>query len=147
LKVPKTIKVQVQIKNNRFVSNLPLIRTILESYNNQTIDIEFKKRTNKRSINQNSYYWGVIIPIIQNCIKVEWGEVMGTESVHEFLKHNCNYRKVVNEDTGEVLKVVKSTTENSTVQQETFHDSCRALAKNFFNTVIPLPNQDLKIEF
>lgn len=147
MKAPKTIKVTVKIKDNKFSSNLPMIRNILESYNNNTIDVIFKKRINKRSTNQNSYYWGVIVPIVQNCIRVEWGEIHSTDQVHEFLKHNCNYRDVVNEDTGEVLKVVKSTTENTTKDQEDFHSNCRNLASSFFNTVIPLPKEDLKIEF
>lgn len=88
-----------------------------------------------------------MIPIFQNAIKEEWGEIWNLEDLHEFLKTNCNYVELVNEDTGEVVRKTKSTTDNSTTQQELFHEKCRILCKEFFNTEIPLPDQDLKIEF
>ncbi len=147
MKVPSKIKVAVKVRNGKFASNQNLVRSILESYEGLTIDIEFRKRTNKRSNRQNSYHWGVIIPITQNCIKIEWGEIMGANEVHEFLKHNCNYVEEVNEETGEVLRRVKGTTENSTTDQEQFHENCRRLVKDFFNTKIPLPNEDLTLKF
>lgn len=147
MKVAKKILLQVKILNGRFASNLPLIKEILEAYEGHTIDVIFKKRTNKRSNRQNRYYWGVIVPIFQNCMKEEWGEIWSVSDVHEFLKTNCNFEEIINEDTGEVLRKTKSTTENSTADQEKFHERCRNLCKDFFYTEIPLPNEDLELEF
>ena len=31
--------------------------------------------------------------------------------------------------------------------QEVFHDKCRKLVFEYFNTVIPLPNEVIKIDF
>jgi hypothetical protein len=147
MKVPKTISIKTKIVNGKFTSNLPMIKAVLEAYNGHTIEIVFKKRFNKRSNRQNAYYWGVIIPIMQNAIKVEWGELYNKEQVHELLKANCNYEEIVNENTGEIIRRIKSTTENNTNAQEEFHNCCRELAKDYFNTTIPLPNEDIRLEF
>jgi hypothetical protein len=40
----------------------------------------------------------------------------------------------------------KSTTENTTTDQEIFHDRCRKLALEMFNVSIPLPNQQVNFE-
>ena len=146
MKIANSITLPVKVQNGKFVSNTVMINDILTCYNGCVIDVTFKKRTNKRSINQNSYYWSVIIPIIKNCIKVEWEELYSSEDVHNLLKTNCNYKEIINESTGEILRKTKSTTENNTIQQEEYHKKCRILAKEYFNTDIPLPNEQITIK-
>lgn len=147
MKIAKSVTIPVQIKNGKFSSNLNTIRDIIKAYEGHTIDITFKKRENKRSNNQNKYYWSVIIPIFNNCIKSEWDEIWSLEETHNFLKSNCNYEELINEDTGEVIRRTKSTTENSTADQEEYHKKCRRLADEFFNTEIPLPKQKITLKF
>ncbi len=147
MKLASKIELEVQIKNRKFVSNTNTINDILDAYNGHTIKITFQKKTNKRSNNQNSYYWAVIMPIFKNAIREEWSEIWSISEVHEFLKSNCNYDEFVNENTGEIIRKVRSTTENTTVSQEDFHEKCRQLCDSFFNTVIPLPEEKLKIQF
>ena len=147
MKAPSKITIPVKITNGKFSSNLPLVKSVLTANEGMTVDVTISKRKNKRSNDQNAYYWGVVVPIIQNCILDQWGEIVGIEYVHEFLKNNCNYIEVANEDTGEVLRRVKSTTENTTITQEDFHSKCRKLASDFFNTEIPLPNEEITLKF
>ena len=146
MKISSEIKVPVLIKNGKFASNLPLIKEIVNSYEGCTVDVIFKKRKNKRSNNQNAYYWSCIVPIFINCIKEEWGEFWSSEDMHEFLKTNCNYEEVISEDTGLILRKTRSTTDNSTTEQEDFHEKCRRLAHDFFNTEIPLPDNQIEIK-
>ena len=73
----------------------------------------------------------------------EYGEQISTATAHEFLKANFNYKELVNEETGEILRIPKSTTENRTFEMEEFHEICRQKALEFFNVVIPLPNEQL----
>ena len=89
---------------------------------------------------QNAYYWGVIVNIWQDIIKDEWAEFWDIDTVHNFLKDNFNSIEVVNESTGEVFRKQKSTTENSTADQEEYHSRCRDAAWNNFSVEIPLPN-------
>lgn len=147
MKVASSIQIPVKITNGKFASNLNLIKQILEHYEGHTIDVTFKKRSNKRSNQQNKYYFSCIVPIFQNAIKEEWAELWSIERVHEFLLTNCNYEELVNEKTGEVLRRTKRSTENTTTEAETFYERCRTLAKDFFNTEIPLPNEEITLEF
>ena len=95
MKIANNITLLVKIENGKFKSNTYRISEILDCYNGLTIDITFSKRTNKRSNKQNSYYWGVVIPIFLNCIKVEWGEIWSIQDMHDFLKTNCNFKELV----------------------------------------------------
>lgn len=147
MKIARKITLPVEIKNLKFASNLNIIKEILKAYEGKTINITFEKITEKRSNRQNKYYWGVIVPIFRNCIREEWDEFWSLQETHEFLKGNCNYEEMVNEDTGQVIRKTKSTTENDTKDQEDFHEQCRRLAFDFFNTEIPLPNENIKLKF
>ena len=46
------------------------------------IDITGKKR----SAEQNRYYYGVVIPMVQDAIQNEWQEQYTKEEIHELLK-------------------------------------------------------------
>ena len=118
----------------------------MRAFEGKTVELTIRRATKQRSGNQNRYYWGVIVPIWQNLLLVEWGELRNKEYTHEFLKANCGYLERVNEATGEILRVPKSTSENTTVEQEEYHTACRQLAFDMFGAEIPLPNEQLKLE-
>ena len=107
-----------------------------------TVETLYKKRSNE----QNAYYWAVIVEFWQDIIHQEWGESKTPNQVHEFLKMNFNTSEVVNEQTGEVLYLPKSTTENSTVEMEEYHQRCRDKAFEMFNVMIPLPNEQMELK-
>jgi hypothetical protein len=56
-----------------------------------------------------------------------------------------NTIEIINEKTGEVINVPKSTTENSTTDQEEYHLQIRDFLKEWFNVDCPLPNEDLTL--
>jgi hypothetical protein len=147
MKVATSITLPIIIKNGKFASNFNMLGKIFDHYEGFTIDVTFKKRTNKRSVEQNSYYWGVIIPIIQNCVVDQCGEVWSGQKVHELLLGKFNTEELINTSTGETVIKTRSTTENTTVQQEAYHEHCRRFCLEFFNTIIELPDKDLKLEF
>lgn len=143
----KKTTITTSVINGRFKRNRKIVLGLIKSFEGKNLILTFDKEIKKRSNPQNQYYWGVIVPLIQEAILTEWGEINSKEEVHELLKFNCNYIEKVNEETGEILRISKSTTENTTTQQEDFHSNCRKLAKDYFNIDIPLPNEDLKLEF
>jgi hypothetical protein len=50
--------------------------------------LDVKELSELRSLNQNSYYWGVVIEICQEIIKETEGRLLSPELVHENLKFN-----------------------------------------------------------
>lgn len=147
MKVPNKITLDLFIKNGSLPKNNSYLKAFLNHFNECFISVTLHKKRNKRSNKQNAYYWGVIIPIMQNAIKNEYGEIYLVNEVHEFLKTNCNFKEIVKEETGQILRKVKSTKENNTKEQEEFMQRCRTLAKDFFNVEIPLPNEKILINF
>lgn len=142
---------KVQITSNVINGNLKRNRSqILEtikSFEGRDVLITFEKPKKKRSNNQNSYYWGIIVPITKQAIKMEWGEFWSSQKVHDFYKMQFNTIEIVNEKTGEVINVPKSTTENTTTDQEEYHSQIREFLKEWFSVDCPLPNEDLLLNF
>lgn len=141
------VSINSKVVFNKLASNRKLLAKTIEEFNGKEITITIENKKKKRSNEQNKYYWGVIIKLIQNAIKEEWGERKTSLEVHEMLKAKFNFTEHVNEGTGEILLIGKSTTENTTTQQEEYQEDCRIFAKEWFNIEIPLPNEELEIDF
>lgn len=100
---------------------------------------------NKRSDQQNRYYFGIVVPLVQNGIR-DLGTELTKEETHEFLKAKFNYSEVSNKDTGEYIQVPRSTT---LLNKEAFSDyiaKIQQFAAEFLGIVIPDPGQQLEIE-
>lgn len=108
------------------------------------VEIKVSKKLRKRTSPQNRYYWGVIVFYWSEILTQEYGEQITTAQTHEFLKSNFNFVELVNKETGEILRLQKSTTENKTLEMEEYHKICRDKALEFFNVTIPLPNEQLE---
>ena len=105
--------------------------------------IERKRR--KRSLMQNAYYWGVVVPLVKEGL-LEVGYRMTTEAVHEFLKGQFSITEIVNERTGEVLKSIGSTSEMTTSKMMDYFAEITQWAAEYLNVQIPNPGEQLKIE-
>jgi hypothetical protein len=55
-----------------------LIEDAFKSYEGKRVDIEIKRHVNRRSNNQNSYWWGVVLPLIAG-----YSESMGYDFTEE----------------------------------------------------------------
>lgn len=64
--------------------------------------ISIKQVRANRSLDQNAYYWGVVLPAVANGLQEAWGEAMSVDDCHEWLKARFNSRVLVNKATGEV---------------------------------------------
>lgn len=142
------MKIQIKsfVQNGNLKQNRTLIKNAIESFENKDIMLTFEKPKRKRSNPQNNYLWGILYPITQNAIKNEWGEIWSIEKVHDFYKIQFNVIEKVNQDTGQIIKLPKSTTENTTIQQEEYHLQIREFLKEWFNIDCPLPNENLILE-
>lgn len=118
-----------------------LFDSLLSNFNGKQVEIIIQRKRKKRSNNQNRYYWGCLIPYIQQGLSETQGEWLTIDAVHEFLKANFNYKEIVNQNGGEVIKMPVSTTELSTIEFEEYQDRCRIFADEFLNIIIPLPNE------
>ena len=140
------VKIDSTVVNGVLSRNRIPLANAVKQFNGKDITITLEKKRKARSNDQNAYYWGVVVSLIRLAIIEAWGEKKTSNEIHELLKTECNYQERINEETGEVLKESKSTTNNSTEEQEIFHDLCRRWAFDWFNIEIPLPNEQILIE-
>jgi len=135
-----------EVKNGTLTRNKNLIKDAITTFEGKQIVIKIEKAKKKRSTQQNRFYFGVIIPIVQNCLK-DAGHIMTNESTHDLIKLKFLKEALfVNEETGEVIERIKSTTELSTSQFMDLLAEINNFTFEYFGVSLPSPNDDLTLK-
>lgn len=142
----KKIEIVSRIEDCKIVRNRNMFIQSLQQFNNADVVITIQKKRIKRSNSQNAYYFGCIIPLVRDGLINTTGEIFDLTETHNFLKAQFCYKELINESTGEIVKIPKSTTDNSTTDAEIYYEQIRRFADDFLGVKIPLPNEDLKLE-
>lgn len=100
------------------------------------------KETSKRSTQQNSYYWGVVIELIHAEL-TSLGNEVDVQGVHEWLLMKFNYKEMVNESTGEVERIPQRSKTLSKSEFFDYVEKVRKFAAEFLNLYIPDPYEQL----
>ena len=108
-----------------------------------TITVERKKK--KRSLSQNNYYFGVVVPLVRMGL-VDIGYRAGLEQAHNYLRDNFAKGELVNENTGEILPIKLSTTEMTTTDFMGYIEQIQQWSAEYLNVQIPDPNEQIKLE-
>lgn len=129
------MKLVIKITNGEFkLDNLEKkIKTLKDGY----YEVNIKKSRAIRSLNQNNYYWGVVISELFDLFKKE----VTTGQIHDILGYKfltINYRHPL---TDELIPKITSTTKLNTMQMEEYLEQCRKYALEEYNHRIPLPNE------
>jgi len=133
----------LHIKNGE-VQNKSQVKRLFDQLRDGKWLIEIGQ-ANKRSEQQNRYYWGLVIPLVQNGIK-DLGTELTKEETHNFLKSKFNYTEIINKETGEYIQVPRSTT---ILNKEAFSEyiaKIQQFSAEFLNVVIPDPGQQMELE-
>lgn len=143
----KQIEIPTQVKNGNFTQNRELIKKAVKEFEGKDVFFGIRRRSKKRSNQQNAFYWSVWIPILQNAFKDTQGEFYTEDETHEALKLACNYREVPNPETGEMTRFPISSTKLDTYEWEKeFKQKIRQLAMDFFNIDLPEPETEEELK-
>lgn len=97
------------------------------------VEVVVGKRSNKRSLNQNQYYWGIVIRIIAD----ETGH--SSDEIHELMKQM--FLKDVIIIKGDKYETVRSTTDLDTMQfSQDYIKRIKQWAWSELNLIIPEPD-------
>jgi hypothetical protein len=121
------------VKDGKIKFNRPdLFNLYLGAFEDKEVIVTVESKRYKRSLKQNNYYWGVVIPII--------GDYLGydPDEMHEALKWKF-LRKTNSKDPK--LMTVKSTTSLSTVEFIDYVDRIVRWAAIDYQISIPDPDQ------
>ena len=104
-----------------------------------------KSKKKQRSIPQNRYYFGVVVPIVFHALRdAGFNEIKTKEDAHDILKLKF-LKTTINSESGEFIERIKSTTELSTSQFMDFIAELQIWASEFLGVNIPSPNEQVEI--
>lgn len=108
--------------------------------------ITMEKDYGKRTSQQNRYWWGSLVPaVLEGLRDVGYNEIKTPEQAHEFLKHKFLMQKIVNEKTGEIIEVPRSTTELSKKEESELFEEIWQWAAEFLGINIESPGAQSKL--
>ena len=96
----------------------------------------------KRSIPQNSYYWGVVVPMVRRGLyDAGYDAVRTNDEAHAVLKHVFLRKEIVSKETGDMIEMSGSTTALTRPEFNDFLESVCRWASEYLGTIIPDPNE------
>jgi hypothetical protein len=138
-------EIRTNVLNGNLKRNRNLILNALQALEGQEVTITIQKAKKRRSSPQNAFYHSVCIVIMQQCLK-DAGYLMTNQQTHEMLKLRFLKESIlINEETGEYIERIKSTTELTTIEFMEYILQIQNFASEYFNTQIPNPNEELTL--
>lgn len=137
------------VHNGVFKRNRHMVLDLIKSFEGSDVVISFEKPKKKRSNNQNSFYWGVCIVLVQRGLKEATGEFRSADNIHYniLLPLFAPLRELVNTTTGEITSERLTSSDMTTTQFCEFIMEIQKWSKEFLNIDIPNPNEDLQFSY
>lgn len=141
-------KIQI-LTDSDFKRNANLISQARLQYVGKGLLLTIEPIKKKRSNNQNSFYWGVVIPIVQNGLLDATGELRSAENIHYNIlqKMFAPEREIANVDTGQFFHEKISSSEMTTTQFMEYVMEIQKWAAEFLGIDIPNPNEEMMLSF
>ena len=143
------LEIITSIENNIFKRNRNLVLNAIQYFNGKNVVISFSKVKKSRSNNQNRFYWGVVIPLIQNGLLEATGELRSADDIHYkiLLPMFAPINEIVNKDTGEIIIERLTSSDLTTTQFMEYIMEIQKWASEFLNIDIPNPNEETLLNF
>lgn len=120
------------VKQGKLVVDSPFrFRVRLSAFEGKRGELTVRQPKKKRSLNQNSAYWGIAIEIL--CDQTGYDR----DTMHEALK--AKFASHTDENTG--LLVIESTTKMDTVRFMKYYEDIQRWAAEFLDCYIPDPGE------
>jgi hypothetical protein len=138
------IEITTSIVNGLFKRNRNLVLNAIKTFNNKDVVISFSKPKKNRSNNQNRYYWGLVLPLIQNGLLEATGELRSVDNIHYkiLLPLFAPTNEIVNKDTGECITERLTSSDLTTTQFCEYIIEIQKWSAEFLGIDIPSPNEE-----
>lgn len=147
------ITIDTEVKGGKLTRNRSLIQEAIESFEGRKISLTIDRKKNKRTNDQNRYWFGVVVELVSLRFR-DLGHLLSKEAVHELLKMkvaeidpDLMYQDLVNQETGEVIgKRLRGTSELTTTEFMALKEIVQQWASEILDIYIPDPNEQLTIK-
>ena len=130
-----------------------LKKEVIQAFEGREIKVTFQRKKKIRSNEQNSYYWGVVIPfVIRGFIDlgndIQEGNEEHHNAVHELLKGKflANGEELWDAE-GNMLQLNSSTTKCTTSQFMDYLAQIQMWSVEYLNVNIPDPEEQARFDF
>lgn len=121
-------------------------RNLMESLKNlpkdKPIRVTIQDYAKNRSVAQNAYYWGVVLPTIQAHIEEQEGRVWSCDDIHEFFRDEFLPPRVV-EIMGKPKIIRPSTADLKVREFAEYLDRVIRHASINMGCIVPVPDEDV----
>lgn len=122
-----------------------LLQKALHEFAGKRLRITIEPNKRKRSNQQNRYFHGCVIPLVQEkLIDLGFNEAKSNEWTKDFIKYNCLIKEFVSEH-GEVIKSIGKTSELTTSEFMDMIAEVQQWASEKMGLYIPDPAEQLKV--
>jgi hypothetical protein len=121
----------------------------MQSFEGQRIFLKVSRYAKDKSKEQRGYYRAVVVPeIYEGLVDIGYRRFqLSLDIVHELLKEKFLTVEIVNEDTGEFLKVTRRTEDLTMPEYAEYITNCIDWAHEFLNISITLPRKQGVLNF
>jgi len=110
----------------------------IKEFAGKNVVITVERRKSQRSSQQNRYYYGCVVPIVQQGLK-DIGHRLSKEDTHLFLRNRFLTQELVSSE-GEVIgNRLRSTTELNKSEFADYTSEIQQFSAEYLNIVIPDP--------
>jgi hypothetical protein len=103
-------------------------------------------RATKRSVQQNSYYWGVVVPKVRQGLRdAGYNEVKTAADAHDIIKHLFLKKEMRSEKNDDVITIAGSTSELTTVKFMELIEDVVKWAAEYLGVQILFPGEQAQI--
>lgn len=132
-------------KENGKITNPMVVKKAFDQLADGAYVCRFHTRK-QRSLPQDKYYWSICLDMVLEALNdAGYDEVKTKDDAHVVVKSLFLKRNVVNHSTGQVIEIIGSTKDLTTVQFNDFIEKIAKWLAEFFGVTLPLPNQQAKI--
>lgn len=121
---------------------------VVAAFEGKTIELTVRKKKNRRSIDQNSWYWLVLnflLPYFKQLDPVG-NAFLTAETIHDFFKDRflSGYQRdfVISKD-GETGKARQTTKTLTTTDFSAYIENINEFSNEYFGTAIPFPDEQM----
>jgi hypothetical protein len=130
---------------DRKITNPKAIKTLVESLRDGKWKVEIST-LDTRSLDQNAYYWMMLSEYVQpGLYNAGWSDVKTKEDAHFFVGNLFLKVKMINEQTGDVMERIRSTTDLSKMEMNAYWEEIWQWAAEYLGITIPAPNEQFTL--
>ncbi len=109
---------------------------------NYTVIIEKRKKI--RSTQSNRYYW-LLVAMIRDRL-IDLGHDVDSETTHEMLKGRLLYSEMIDENSGEIIKIPRSTKKLGTSEFMDYIEDVKRFSAEVLDLVLPDAGSQIEID-